>query len=391
MKSKLKQAKFGLPFASRRRLPASKHRPIRAQITKQSLLHRVHDFFKTNPGAVLFGGFLSFIATVVTIATLLGILQDLRDRRDERVERAWNHLMTRMGGESDKGRSLNILLSNGEATAEIDLSCEAVGEWDSTNKLCVRPTRFYGVKYSPNAGKRLPVPLERRLPYGGSWQMPPIFTDQIVKGSDFADIDPPEDWARNTKFYNTNFYGARIGWDFGESGLINISDLTSAIILLRDIYKLEGNNISGAIFINNLEMPKNLADLGTQNWFWADNPPSEITENMDQSPPPLSSREFVEKIKSNVRICDPRFRSPHLNYGIYDFLDWGQLAAESIPQLADNLRLPGVDAYRENGVTFIKGQPTDPKTCPEISFSEAISAYPNAYRRDIGLELKAMR
>lgn len=103
--------------------------------------------------AKLLAGIAGFIAFAGVVFTVYQILIDLRDRADERVirrdeaiARAWDRLLAPGVGNTGKGEALSMLVRERVGLDGVDLSCEALGNWDHQTATCRKPIIFAGVQ-----------------------------------------------------------------------------------------------------------------------------------------------------------------------------------------------------------------------------------------------------
>ncbi|MBL0375259.1 hypothetical protein JJB09_24905 [Rhizobium sp. KVB221] len=317
--------------------------PVRESIDNSAVLHFIAIMF-----AVLTG--------VVTIGTMWQITTDISDRqtereeaREERLSRAWAHLMTPVGGQSGKGAAMNVILLSGGRIDQVELSCRKIGDWDQRTGKCANPPVLDGVAFGISSRGNI---------FDWGTKNFPLFSDITFTNSDFSGVSLyPRDFA-NVRFEASNLEGATIHED-AKVSLFAVSLKRAKIYYEADVAFAE--NISNAIFFfedgglmlkgQSISAPAAFAPEFSNAWFWADEPPV-LTRSVGWNDKGPTDTSFLDRIASNIRICDPKFRVSKRNADAK-----GQaVAGETYPQIS-----------------------TGDLSCPELSLDEARKQFPAKY------------
>ncbi|KQZ94273.1 hypothetical protein ASD64_05290 [Mesorhizobium sp. Root157] len=290
----------------------------------------------------------SFVGFLAVVLTFIQIRNDFQDREVERttrhaeeINKAWDRLLQPTGGNIGKGAALTLVYGAGEIDEELDLSCKAVGSWDSAQGKCGTPPRFHKVTLDhgnrsgdelANAFANAPKGIRLAGAKLRDWKMNWVhFPDADFQGTEIDGIE-----MRNS-LLSGRFDGAR----FARCDLIQ-----SAIYTFDTPPDLIRCNISGAT-LNWIENPR-AHFLGLR--AWADYPPLTF-DNEDRIFPTeiykVPRRIVKIEVLRKISLCTP----PTDLHG-------NPLPLESRQLLADQLDRP----------------------CQTMKAEDAMAKYPNAYQ-----------
>ncbi|MGF9693790.1 hypothetical protein AAIH46_13315 [Rhizobium sp. 0TCS1.26] len=289
-------------------------------------------------------------------------------RAEERIERAWNSLLLRSGGNTGKGEHISFLIKSGRGLEGVDLSCEAIGQYNSENRACIKEPIFSNVDIArPDSMTRVMMEsmytMVKRVGAIPEISQPPSPVQAEIGKSTFIELKALSaiwnlDRLKSTTFLGSSldenfFYNKPVDLNIGYSDL-SFSYMTTDIIN-PNVFK---TNVSGVVYeIDISDAPRRFARLvkwnAAGNWAWADVPPLQFSENGLTASPAGLLRGIV--------LCDPAFRENKSAVEI-NSVGTGYMERQDVK---GHLRHMG-----------------DPVCEHQLSFADAAKQFPNVYPVD---------
>ncbi|WP_045023019.1 hypothetical protein [Agrobacterium arsenijevicii] len=236
-------------------------------------------------------------------------------RAEERIERAWNSLLLRSGGNTGKGEHISFLIKSGRNLEGVDLSCEAIGQYNNENRRCIKEPIFSNVDIA-QPGSMARVTLESMYTVVKSVGAIPVISQppnpvQAELGkSTFVGLKALSAIWNFDKLKGTTFLGSGLDENFFYNKPVDLnigySDLSFSYmttdIITPNVFK---TNVSGVVYeIDTSDASKRFGRLvqwnAAGNWAWADVPPLQFSEDGLAASPAGLLRGIV--------LCDPAFR-----------------------------------------------------------------------------------
>ena len=109
------------------------------------------------PGIYLAVAFLSvytvlyFVSDHLTTSESNERSDEISVKDNEIIARSWSRLLSRQGGNTDKGDALGYLMLDANRDfSGVDLSCKAIGDWDQAKQICLNPPVFANLNLNPS-------------------------------------------------------------------------------------------------------------------------------------------------------------------------------------------------------------------------------------------------
>lgn len=217
-------------------------------------------FFIHSEAAKLLAALAGVIGFGVVIYTAYQIKLELDDRvvqldirKDEAISRAWERLLRPAVGNTGKGDALTRLMKERVNIDEIDLSCQAIGNWNAADGRCNKAAMIAGAEIR-----------DGRL-FDIDFRYTEIFDALIYRTQLRADF-------RNAQLNSLRLIESHIGGSF-EGASINGAQIHSAEIQIggnEPVPEITVSDVSGARLPWLARVPD--SQLQTVS-FWADWPP----------------------------------------------------------------------------------------------------------------------
>ncbi|RWO35905.1 MAG: DUF2065 family protein [Mesorhizobium sp.] len=285
--------------------------------------------------ARLVGLLAAIFGFVVVVSTAYQIIVDLEDRREERevrraeaIERAWQRLLVRAPGNTGKGAALTVLVNEHQGLQNLDLSCRAIGDWNSEFNKCESRAILAGVEV-PEA--------EGQTDLFGLNLNDAVVIQSAIYDALFIDVRMNGTRIANSVLVQVGFRGEITSPNIEATALL---DTWFSELAPGSPGRISRSNISGTVIPWLAQL--DAADLAT-NYFWADWPPLHAYPSISA---PAPSTFFNDDILSRLLICRPPKRAD----------------GSVVPHLDRTPRLPSFD-------------------CDRMTIADARDAYPRAYAR----------
>lgn len=283
---------------------------------------KLRDVLEGSPYVHLLGMLGAAITFLVVPATFYQLMVEFNHREEERkaqteerIERAWTRLLARAGGDIGKGQALNLLLNESSSLRSVDLSCQAIGDWDPINAICRNAPVFTDVTFDYRSGLGSfdefsdPTFILKELN-----NKKKRFTSdmEILDFSSVVLVNPTIEGRRlnDTVLHKSKIQaGSLLGtqW-FGQSPNIAIdgTDLRFVRFFWSDVSqaKIENSDLSGAMFATDDDRFLK----GNENVAWADMPPRLMTKD--------GVKPMTVDFLKRVTFCDPNKREETFVVGL---------------------------------------------------------------------------
>jgi hypothetical protein len=258
--------------------------------------------------------------------TIWQILSDYEARSAERIERAWARLLLPAGGNIGKASGLQTLLDAGTPLDDVDLSCQAIGDFDDASKTCSNAPIFRGFTY---------VDAKRRG-----------HNDRVTVGNlNLSDASMMEFTIRNVfmsdvrldraVWYDCLVEDSYINSGYAPERIENCALRNSVFYLDFDKTELGNVEVSGSIFTT---FP---AGEVARAWAWADNRPNISASGS-------GSETEISNLHRGVTLCRP--------------LPAGTSLPEQDPRTHEKHAMPECEimTWEQAKEAYPKGQKEDP-------------------------------